>query len=73
MVGCRLVVAVVLWLWQQFGGCGGDYWVVVVVIFWVVVDFIFIFIFYKVVLVDVGLCLWWLSVLLQQWWMMRRS
>ena len=24
----------------QFGGCGGDYWVVVVVIFWVV-DFFF--------------------------------
>ena len=44
MVGCGLVVAVVLWLWQQFGGCGGDYWVVVVVvIFWVVVDFFFFF------------------------------
>ena len=23
MVGCGLVVAMVLWLWQQFGGCGG--------------------------------------------------
>ena len=43
MVGCRLVVTVVLWLWRQFGGCGGDYWVVVVVIFWVVVDFFFFF------------------------------
>ena len=58
MVGCRLVMAVVLWLWQQFGGCGGDHWVVVVVIFWVVVDFFFFlvvfFIFYfKVPLVDV--------------------
>ena len=64
MVGCGLVVAVVLWLWRQFGGCGGDYWVVVVVIFWVVVDFFF---FLKVSLVDVGLCRWWLSVLLWQW------
>ena len=57
MVGCGLVVAVVLWLWQQFGGCGGDYWVVVVVIFWVVVDFFFfsgcVFSFFKVPLVDV--------------------
>ena len=59
MVGCGLVVAMVLWLWRQFGGCSGDYWVIVVAIFWVVVDFffpgcfIFIFIF-KVPLVDVG-------------------
>ena len=48
MVGCGLVVAVVLWLWRQFGGCGGDYWVVVMVIFWVVVEFLF-FIFFLVV------------------------
>ena len=41
VVGCGLVVAMVLWLWRQFGGCGGDYWVVVVAIFWVVVDFFF--------------------------------
>ena len=40
MVGCGLVVAVVLWLWRQFGG---DYWVVVVVIFWVVVGVFFFF------------------------------
>ena len=39
VVGCGLVVVVVLWSWQQFGGCGSDYWVVVVVIFWVVVGF----------------------------------
>ena len=39
VVACGLVVAVVLWLWQQFGG---DYWVVVVVIFWVVVGFFFL-------------------------------
>ena len=38
MVGCGLVVTMVLWLRRQFGGCGGDYWVV---IFWVVVDFFF--------------------------------
>ena len=44
---------------------GGDYWVVVVVICWVVMDFFF----FKVVLVDVGLCQWWLSVLLRQWWL----
>ena len=43
MVGCGLVVAVVLWLWLQFGGCGGYYWVVMVVIFWVAVDFFFFF------------------------------
>ena len=48
MVGCGLVVAVVLWLWRQFSGCGGDYWVAVVVFFWVVVDF-----FFEVPLVDV--------------------
>ena len=42
MVAHGIVVAVVLWLWQKFGGCGGDYWVVVVVIFWVVVDFFFV-------------------------------
>ena len=42
MVGCGLVVVVVLWLWRQFGGCG-DYWVVVVVTFWVVDFFIFYF------------------------------
>ena len=41
VVGCGLVVVVVLWLWRQFGGCGGDYWVVMVVIFWVVLDFFF--------------------------------
>ena len=60
MVGCGLVVAVVLWLWRQFGGCGGDCWVAVVVIFWVVVDFFFFFFwlcffFFKVPLVDVVL------------------
>ena len=38
MVGCGSVVTMVLWLRRQFGGCGGDYWVV---IFWVVVDFFF--------------------------------
>ena len=43
VVGCGLVVAVVLWLWLQFGGCGGYYWVVMVVIFWVAVDFFFFF------------------------------
>ena len=36
VVGCGLVVAMVLWLWRQLGGCGDDYWLVVVVIFWVV-------------------------------------
>ena len=25
VVGYGLVVVVVLWLWRQFGGCGGDY------------------------------------------------
>ena len=63
MVGCRLVMAVVLWLWRQFGGCGGDYWVVVVVIFWVVVDFFFffsgcVFFFLR--------CRWWMWC---RWWM----
>ena len=71
MEGCGLVVAMVLWLWRQFGGCGGDYWVVMVVIFWVVlcvyVCFFIYFLFFKVPLVDVGLCRWWLSVLLWQW------
>ena len=52
VVGCRLVVAVVLWLWRQFGGCGGDYWVVVVVIFWVVI---------------VVVSWWWLE-FLRWWW-----
>ena len=52
MVGCGLIVAVVLWLWRQFGGCGGDYWVVVVVIFWVVVDFCFLYL----------RCRWWMWV-----------
>ena len=33
VVGCGLVVAVVSWLWRQFGGCGGVYLVVVVVFF----------------------------------------
>ena len=44
---------------------------------WVVMDFIsfgcvcfffyFLFFIFKVALVDVGLCQWWLSVLLRQW------
>ena len=35
VLGCGLVVAVVLWLRWQFGGCGGGFF------FWVVVDFFF--------------------------------
>ena len=65
MVGCGLVVAVVLWLWQQFGGCGGDYWVVVVVIFWVVVDFFFFFsgcVFFFLRCHWCIWCRWWISV-----------
>ena len=42
MVGCGLVVAVVLWLWRQFGGCGDGYWVVVVLF----VGLLWIFLFY---------------------------
>ena len=64
MVGCRLVMAVVLWLWRQFGGCGGDHWVVVVVIFWVVVDFFFFF--WLCFLFFILRCRWWMRC---QWWM----
>ena len=33
--------------------------------------FFFIIILIEVALVDVGLCRWWLSVLLRQWWLCR--
>ena len=48
-----VVVAAIWWLWWLFFG-----------LLW---NFYLFFIFYKVVLVDVGLCRWWLSVLLWQW------
>ena len=32
---------------------------------------VFFFFLIEVVLVDVGLCRWWLSVLLRQWWLCR--
>ena len=41
-----------------------------VVVFFIFLFFIF-FLFYKVVLVDVDLCRWWLSALLQQRWLCR--
>ena len=40
---------------NNFSGCG----------------YLFIYLFYKVVLVDVDLCRWWLSALLQQRWLCR--
>ena len=45
VVGCGLVVAVVLWLWRQFGGCGDGYWVVVVVFFGLLWIFFILFFF----------------------------
>ena len=48
--------------------------VVAATIFLVVVFFFFFFInlfIYKVVLMDVGLCRWWLSALLQRRWLCR--
>ena len=54
--GCGLVVAMVLWLWRQFGGCGGDYWVVMVVIFWVVLCVYVCFFIYFLFKGGVGGC-----------------
>ena len=64
VVACGLVVAVVLRLWWQFGGCGGC----AVGLLWIYI-YIYIY-FFKVALVDVGLCWWWLSMLLRRgcWW-----
>ena len=53
MEGCGLVVAMVLWLWRQFGGCGGDYWVV---IFWVVLCVYVCFFIYLLFKGGVGGC-----------------
>ena len=49
------------------GGCGG--WRQLCFDFGGFLFFLFIFYFYKVVLVDVGLCPWWLSALLQPRWL----
>ena len=61
MVAHGIVVAVVLWLWRKFGGCGGYFFGLLWIFFW------WLLFIYKVVLVDVSLCRWRLSVLLQQW------
>ena len=45
--------------------------VVAITIFLVMVFFFFFFFFNKVVLVDVDLCQWWLSALLQRRWLCR--
>ena len=63
MMGCGLVVAVVLWFvaaiwwlwWRLLGSCGGYF----------LGCCGFLFSLFKVPLVDVGLCRWWLSVLLR--------
>ena len=52
VVGYGLVVAMVLWLWRQFGGYGGDYWVVVDFFFFFWLCFFFFFFFLR--------CHWWM-------------
>ena len=49
-----VVVMAIWWLWWWLLGSGGGY-------------FLGYFLFLKVLLVDVGLCRWWMSVLLRQW------
>ena len=57
MVGYGFVVAMVLWLWRQFGGYGGDYWVFVDFFFFSGCVFFFFF-FLR--------CRWWMWC---RWWM----
>ena len=60
-VFCRANLSGCVW-------CGFCFWVCLICRANLSVFFIF-FLFFKVALVDVGLCQWWLSVLLRQWWL----
>ena len=70
-LGCGFVWFGCVFCRADLSGCVWFAMPIYLVVCLFVCFFFFFFFFFMVALVDVGLCRWWLSVLLRQWWLCR--